>query len=879
MSLSYITYELQNGYIHHWLVAGPQTITLDNPDLSSDANAKLRLIRRYDTAASGITRQPVEPGPLSQAEFTVGNDTVRWAYTVCAEDHFVDGDSLLAFTDPDSVSSYARAWAYTELKTAQPGPVQLLLTTYGPTDVWVNDVPCYHRAAFGFQQAAFTVNLAEGHNGVLVHFEQIRTGEYPHAMALRVDDAPDDMRVQIPTLIEDVNSRNKLERLFATAYLDRDVFVWDEFVTVHWAVGQDAPEEIIIRLQTPSGHIYAESLATATPGDKSTLVQAHQAPQGPLRIIMMPPIKLYYDENVRIRRMFTLWGMGLARYNETPEGDDAQRRMEALHHASRCEGDLFAEAAKMALGMWNAIELPVLLQHIECINRRTANSALYLLGLLGMLRRWGNAPTFPKALKAPLKACALNFVYPEAPRDAAAESEQLLLYTCEILAGQLYPQRRFKHSGQTGEWHVAQGKRQALAWLHARARGGFAEWDAGPAFEIELTALAHLMDLVESEAIWEMATVIMDKLLFTIALNSFHGVLGGTQGRADAAGLFGGWLAPLGGVTRLLWGVGILNPHLAAPVSLACMEDYELPPLIQEIATAAPDELWNREQHLLSPVENVHEECNASPGADSEAAITPSPIAQSSINKVSYRTPDYLLGSAQDYRPGTPGTREHIWQATLGPGAVVFTNHPARSGTTEAHVPGFWRGNGVLPRVAQWKDVLIAVYHLPDDDWMGFTHAYFPISAFDAYAIQEDAHGHPWAFARKGAGYLALTAAQGFTLMTTGPGAYRELRSPGLHHVWLCQMGRAALDGEFEAFQDSVLTLPVTFDALAVTFATLRHETLAFGWEGPLLRDGQPEPLSNFKHYENPYCSVDLHAPQMEIKSANYLMRLKFAAD
>ncbi len=871
MPVSYVSYDLHDGYVHHWLVVGPQSIPLDPLNAPLDGDVKAQIAERYHTVASGVTRQPVEPGVLAEADFTLGDYTGRWAYTRCNADHFVD------CTDFYLTPHYARAWAYTQIVVPQAGPVTLILTTHGPADVWVNDAHCHREMAFGFHQAAFTANLTEGSNAILVRFTQVGVGECPHTMALQVCNAPDDARAQIPTVIDDVNYRNHLERLFDTAYLDRDVFVWDEFVTVHWAAGEGAPEDMLIRLQTPAGRIYAESLAIAAPGDKSPLIQTHQAPQGPLRAILMPPIKSYFDENVRIRRTFSLWGMGLAQYAESPVRTYAQRRADVLQHALRCEGTLFGESAKMALGMWKAIEPPTLLQSIERVNRREIGSAMHLLGLLGMLRRWGNAPDFPKTVKAPLKACLLNFAYDAG--DTIPESEQIVLHTCEMLAGELYPKRRFKHSGQTGEWHVAQGKRKVLAWLHDRAMGGFAEWDSSGAFEAELTALAHLMDLVENEAVWQMATVVLDKLLYTIALNSHRGMVGGTQGNADAAGILGGWMAPLGSVTWLLWGVGILNPHLPAAVSLACMEDYELPPLFQEIAVAPPDELWNREQHLLPAGDNTIESAETAINQSSipQSSIPQSSIPQSSINKVTYRTPDYLLGSAQDYRPGTPGTREHLWQATLGPGAVVFTNHPANSGMTEAHAPGFWRGNGVLPRVAQWKDALVAVYNLPDDDWMGFTHAYFPTVAFDAYAIREDAQGHPWAFAQKGSGYLALTAAQGFTLMTQGPGAYRELRSPGARNVWLCAMGRAALDGEFETFQESVLALPVAFGKLGVTLTTLRHESLAFGWEGPLLRNDQPEPLADFKHYENPYCVTELRAPQMEIQSENYLMRLKLA--
>ena len=122
------------------------------------------------------------------------------------------------------------------------------------------------------------------------------------------------------------------------------------------------------------------------------------------------------------------------------------------------------------------------------------------------------------------------------------------------------------------------------------------------------------------------------------------------------------------------------------------------------------------------------------------------------VNKVTYKSPDGMLCSAQDYYSGQRGGQEHIWQATLGHTATVFVTHPASTSESDARQPNYWAGNAVLPRVAQWKDALIAVYEMPKDDWMGFTHAYFPVYAFDEYALQRG-----WAFARKGDGYLAIT--------------------------------------------------------------------------------------------------------------------------
>jgi len=90
-------------------------------------------------------------------------------------------------------------------------------------------------------------------------------------------------------------------------------------------------------------------------------------------------------------------------------------------------------------------------------------------------------------------------------------------------------------------------------------------------------------------------------------------------------------------------------------------------------------------------------------------------------------------------------------------------------------------------------------------------------------------------------------------------------------------MGRTALDGHFAAFQDNILALGVDFDGLSVRCATLRGETLAFGWEGPLLRNGQVQPIAGFKHYDNPYCAADLPTTQMEIRCGERAMRLNLA--
>jgi hypothetical protein len=89
-------------------------------------------------------------------------------------------------------------------------------------------------------------------------------------------------------------------------------------------------------------------------------------------------------------------------------------------------------------------------------------------------------------------------------------------------------------------------------------------------------------------------------------------------------------------------------------------------------------------------------------------------------------------------------------------------------------------------------------------------------------------------------------------------------------------MGREALDGSFEDFQQAILGLDVQIDGLSLRCTTLRYETLEFGWEGPLLVNGSEVPISGFKHYDNQYCVAEHAATQMEIRFGDELMRLNF---
>jgi hypothetical protein len=267
---------------------------------------------------------------------------------------------------------------------------------------------------------------------------------------------------------------------------------------------------------------------------------------------------------------------------------------------------------------------------------------------------------------------------------------------------------------------------------------------------------------------------------------------------------------------------------------------YVLPDVIRAIALAQPETAWMQERHQ-------------------------------DANLATYRTPDYLLSSVQDFCAGTRGAQEQIWQATLGPEALVFTTHPASFSQHENAAPGWWVGNGTRPRVAQHRDTLFARYHLPADAWLPFTHAHFPTYAFDEHAIIEG-----WAFGRVGDGYLALWSDPPFTPAEDGPDAGRELRAQGRAALWLCQMGRRAVDSDFADFQRNVLaTAPQVHDE-AATWTTIRGDTLTLSNSGPLLVNGQAAPLDNFPRHSSPFGHANYPADQLDILYGEDGLRLRF---
>jgi hypothetical protein len=263
------------------------------------------------------------------------------------------------------------------------------------------------------------------------------------------------------------------------------------------------------------------------------------------------------------------------------------------------------------------------------------------------------------------------------------------------------------------------------------------------------------------------------------------------------------------------------------------------------------------------------------------------------VNIYTYRTADYLLSTAQDYRKGYGGDQQHIWQATLGPDAVCFTTHPAR---VEGVTPNYWAGSGLLPRAAQVKNVTVVLYKIQKIPALYvpirhlFTHAWLPADKFDK-VVERDG----WFFASKGQGYLALRSHNpavwrgdaareaglsepvrlAVAARTSEEDLSRELIADGAQNVWICQMGRLAEDGEFADFVEKICAAELAFDGLTVRYRAPGLGLVRFGWDGPLTLDGAEVPLRDYPRYGNPYVQAEFDPREVRVRAGDEELGLR----
>ncbi len=524
-----------------------------------------------------------------------------------------------------------------------------------------------------------------------------------------------------------------------------------------------------------------------------------------------------------------------------------------------------------------------------------------------------------------------------------SENHRLILAVDEYLAGLALPDRTFTVTGLTGTQHAERARHAIVEWVDERARFGFSEWHSNVYMLKNITPLLTLIELCDDEELIRLGSAALDVCLADVALHLQKGAYGATRGRTykkdkmssldeatftTAKLLFDdtehGWVSATDtgatyfcgatryrlpevlrriavsdrvGTVRERHGVPI-DPH--EPLTLSpqgaygydyttenlpfwwsqgALTSWQVVPTT--LAAANRWRLWDTdlfaEFGALRPLANA-EPALAQIGARELASMAAFGVL-GEAHTYTWRSPEVMLSSVIDHRPGDARDQAHAWQATLDADALVFTTHPQRPTPQSLdwrEDDGYWTGSASMPRTAQRENVAIHIYApaytSPTDSVLGpvfgylpETHAFFPQDHFD-----EVVQAAGWTIGRKGDGYVALWSHRPTTWRTYDPAvvATRGMVRPfdlvaegSPDNVWIVEVGRAADAGTFAEFVAAVTGAEVEVDrpgggGQRARYVSPSQGELVFSAPGDFLVDGTVVPLRQHPRHESPWGEV-----------------------
>lgn len=113
-----------------------------------------------------------------------------------------------------------------------------------------------------------------------------------------------------------------------------------------------------------------------------------------------------------------------------------------------------------------------------------------------------------------------------------SENHQILFHSAEYLAGQALPDEEFSSDGNTGAWHRDRARGFIEDWLDERVRYGFTEWHADGYYQKTFDGLITIVEWADDPELVERASMVLDLLLFDMALHLHEGNQGATHGRS-----------------------------------------------------------------------------------------------------------------------------------------------------------------------------------------------------------------------------------------------------------------------------------------------------------------------------------------------------------
>ncbi len=446
---------------------------------------------------------------------------------------------------------------------------------------------------------------------------------------------------------------------------------------------------------------------------------------------------------------------------------------------------------------------------LRSIDRREDCSDFVLVPLLWLVRAYGDR--LPPQMLERINSSILSYRYwvDEPGNDVMwfwSENHVLCFHTSQLLAGDYLPDAIFSASGRTGREQAVLAADRLRRWFDSVEAHGLAEWNSAAYYPVDFIGLLAIEHWAEPE-LAARARHQLDLIFEMIALHTLGGVPSGSQGRAYDKELRAGPLTELAPFAQVAFGQGWLNNGVAS-LPMFCCGDYLPPPHLAALSQLTGGRMVE---------------------ARYAQGLEPGKL-------VLFKNEAAQLSTVVDHKTGRKGHQQHVMDIKLAghPMARLWVNHPGEDDPWGTQRPSYWAGSGILPRVAQHRDIAMMIFDTDDhrNDW---THAYLGRDGLDEVVTKGN-----WLITRAGRGFAALYATNGLEPVTAGATADREIRSPGRRAGWLGIIGCGDTNA-FAHFRERILATQVMFDAdrrlLSVT--PPGGPELSLNWDGNFIIGGQ----------------------------------------
>ena len=427
----------------------------------------------------------------------------------------------------------------------------------------------------------------------------------------------------------------------------------------------------------------------------------------------------------------------------------------------------------------------ILMEELEGVRSRKDCSDFHFIIMIYIYRMFHSR--ISDTLKKALEETMVQYRYwIDEPGDDVmwffSENHALLFHCCQYLTGTYLPDRIFTNSGKTGTEVKARGEELLHRWFDDFFREFITEWNSNAYIPVDVLGIGTLYNLTEEDnPLHKKAQKALDMIFYSLTVNAHKGAVMTSFGRSYEKEMKGNYNAGTTSLLYVAYNAGYLNRACIGYISLI-LGNYEPPMEYNKYAVIDEEE------------EMIFENTQG---------------FENHVNLYLYKNNRALLSTAVGFKPFEKGYQEHILQATIDETAQVFINHPGEAFPYGSGRPNFWAGNGVLPLGAQFENTAVLRFHIEEEERIGYTHAYIPISAFSRYKGEDGV-----LVLEKDGAYIAVKALQGLTIQEHGPNQFREFISQGRDNVWVVRVGSLredqSLDDVFNVFKKLVINVDGT---------------------------------------------------------------------